>query len=305
MIFPSLDRVYLGLAGLGAGTLALCACLLLWTILKRTGRRRLIGLLGPVDGRGERGLTPSWPLVDLLVQAGLSPSRRLAWALLVLTAGGGGLAGAVLVGSPYGGLPGVLLPVLLLGSHARRRLAARSHQARQRLPDALQALASSLRSGQSLAQAVEALGTGTEGPLAEVFRRVAEEYRAGTPLLRALRRLEESFPGDDVSYFLQALEIHRFSGGNLAEVLANGAAALNERRALWGDLHARTAEARLSARILLALPVCLGLYFWWGNREMLRPLWETGAGRVGAGYAVCSWLAGRELMTRLIASIKP
>jgi tight adherence protein B len=117
-------------------------------------------------------------------------------------------------------------------------------------------------------------------------------------------RLEREFPGEAMGQFQQVLDIYRLSGGNLADVLDNTAAALAEQQSLMGELEAKTAEVRLSARILLVLPIALGFYFWLANPEMLRPLWETPAGRVGSMYGIASWLVGRELMNRLIAGVR-
>jgi tight adherence protein B len=203
------------------------------------------------------------------------------------------------------GLPlGMVLALAVVRGRARRRAAEQAAEVSAGFPDALMRMAGHLRAGQSLAQAVEGVATSGSGALERCLARVLADYRAGVPLIQALGKLEGEFPGQATSQFQQVLDVYRLSGGDLAEVLDNAAAALAEQNTLLGELEAKTAEAQLSARILLALPVALGSYFWFTNPEMLRPLWETSTGRLGLLYGSVSWVVGQQLMDRLIAEVR-
>ena len=55
--------------------------------------------------------------------------------------------------------------------------------------------------------------------------------------------------------FVTAVLIQRETGGNLSEVLGNIGTLMRERAALKADIETLTAESKMSARILSALPV--------------------------------------------------
>jgi len=242
-------------------------------------------------------------MVPRVTHAG-KPSGLLSKVIPTMATAAGGLVLGMAAGGVAGAAVGTCLASWARGHYLRHKQAARIRAFQEAFPNALLALGACLRSGQSLLQAIEALTAEGDGPVVRALQGVLDEYRTGVPLLTALGRLEGDFPGEEVRYFLQALEAHRLSGGNLAEVLAGAATALHERRMLVGEFEAKTQEARVSARVLLALPVVLGLYFAWANPEMLRPLWETTTGRLGAAYGLASWLIGRELMARMVRTLE-
>ena len=75
----------------------------------------------------------------------------------------------------------------------------------------------------------------------------------------ALRNLSSRIDSDDLKLFVISVIIQRTSGGNLAEILENIGRLIRERFKLKGNVQTLTAEGRISAYILLALPFFLGL----------------------------------------------
>ena len=73
----------------------------------------------------------------------------------------------------------------------------------------------------------------------------------------ALLRLADRVPVADLRYFVIAVMIQRESGGNLAELLDNIATIVRARLKLLGEVRTLSAEGRLSAWILIALPFCV------------------------------------------------
>ena len=303
MSSPAWRMAWFWLTCMGAGSLI---AMVVGTMVGRGPRhRRWRHLARPAGAELRRS-------IGRRILAHLSPSKSsgdapLRWATMLPWMGmaaAGGVAGSLLLRSPAALPLGGAVVLTILRRQATRREVDRAARVREEFPDALLRMASHLRAGQSLAQAVEAVAASGSGPLEQCLSRALADYRCGMPLIQALSRLEREFPGEATTQFQQVLDIYRLSGGNLAEVLDNAASALAEHQSLLGELEAKTAEARLSARILLALPFVLGMYFWFASPEMLRPLWETPAGRVGSIYGTASWLVGRELMNRLIAGVR-
>ena len=61
----------------------------------------------------------------------------------------------------------------------------------------------------------------------------------------------------DLEWMASAIDIHRETGGNLAEILDNVGMTIRERQRMKRQIKAMTAEGRLSAYILTALPLAM------------------------------------------------
>jgi len=164
-----------------------------------------------------------------------------------------GTLGLVLGGPMLGLLLVVVVPFgakLLLGFRAGRRQAAFAEQ----LDDVLQLMAGSLRAGHSLLRAVDSVSTEADSPTSEEFARIVNETRVGRDLNDALDEVAERMGSDDFTWVAQAIAIHREVGGNLAEVLDAVGHTIRERNAIRRQVKALSAEGKLSAIVLMALP---------------------------------------------------
>ncbi|MGY1724645.1 type II secretion system F family protein [Blastococcus sp. SYSU DS0533] len=165
----------------------------------------------------------------------------------------GALAGAVLGGPLLALLLVVVVPFgakLLVGFRAGRRQAAFADQ----LDDSLQLMSSSLRAGHSLLRAVDSVSQEAEAPTSEEFARIVNETRVGRDLAEALDDVAVRMGSDDFTWVAQAIAIHREVGGNLAEVLDAVGNTIRERNAIRRQVKALSAEGKLSAVVLMALP---------------------------------------------------
>lgn len=140
---------------------------------------------------------------------------------------------------------------LLLGVRAGKRRAAFAEQ----LDDALTLLAGSLRAGHSLLRALDAVSQETDSPIAEEFARVVNETRIGRDLGDALMNTAVRMKSDDFQWVAQAIAINREVGGNLSEVLNQVADTIRERNQIRRQVKALAAEGKLSAWVLILLPI--------------------------------------------------
>ena len=104
-------------------------------------------------------------------------------------------------------------------------------------------------------------------PSAKEFSRALAETRIGADLEDSLDRLAHRMDSDNLRWTTMAIRIQRQVGGNLAETLRTTAATLRERESLQREVSALSAEGRLSAYILIALPVGLFLFMLKANRD--------------------------------------
>lgn len=143
----------------------------------------------------------------------------------------------------------------MLGYRTRKRRAAFADQ----LDDTLQLISSGLRAGHSLARAIDAVSREAESPTAEEFARIINENRLGMDLGEAIMRGARRMKSDDLAWTSQAVDIHREVGGNLSEVLDHVSETIRERNQIRRQVATLSSEGRISANVLMALPVGIAL----------------------------------------------
>jgi tight adherence protein B len=214
----------------------------------------------------------------LLEQSGLSWS--VAYFLLLTVAAG-------VVGILVGGLlhwPGLLMAALGIATamlplmHVLSRKRKRLVQIDQQLPDALEMMSRALRAGHAFPSALKMVGDEMPDPIAAEFRIAFDEVNYGIALQDALLNLATRVPITDFRYFIIAVLIQRETGGNLAELLDNIAGIVRARHKLAGSIRVLSAEGRLSAWILCALPFVLAFAISLINREFISVLWTDLSG---------------------------
>lgn len=218
--------------------------------------------------------------VRLLERADL-PWRAGEWAVLrVISLVVGMLLGILLIhgdgllvflGALLGIVLGLIAPPLVLSYLAKRR--ARKFE--QQLPDVLTLVASSLSTGFSLPQALDAVSRDVAQPAAKEFSRAMAETRIGSDIEDALERMADRMDSKNMHWAAMAIQIQRKVGGNLGETLRTTATTLREREALFRHVRALSAEGRLSAVILIALPIVIFLWMLKVNFEYVSMLWQS------------------------------
>jgi len=159
----------------------------------------------------------------------------------------GGLAAAV----------GYIVPALYLS----RRTHSRQLQVREGFPDALDMMLVCVEAGLGLAAAIERVGTElskANAVLAENFKLVGIETRAGKPREEALRNLAQRTGVDDVSSFVTMLIQTEQLGTSIAETLRVYAFEMRNRRLLRAEEQAN----KLPVKIVLPLAFCILPCLW-------------------------------------------
>ena len=205
-----------------------------------------------------------------------------------------------IIGAAIGTGIGAFLPVFWLGMKERKRL----HAFQEQLPDALDMLVSAMKAGYSFQAAMKFIVEEVPGPLGPEFARFYEEQRLGMEVRTALLALQERINSLDLRMFVTAILIQRETGGNLSEVLGKISTLMRERSALKGEIETLTAESKLSARILGALPFVVFGMVNLLNPGFMRPMLDTSYGpwvffaaslSVGMGYWMMMQIANIEI----------
>jgi tight adherence protein B len=241
-------------------------------------------------------------------------SRRLeqaAWplrnsefmAFVILLGLGVGLLVGILVNVLGGILLGIVagsVPFAILAIRRQRR-----HDAFLRnLPDTLQLMAGSLRAGYGVLQAIDSVSKESSPPTSEEFARVITEARLGMPLEDALQAMAERIDNADFRWVVMAIIIQREVGGNLAELLDTVSEVLREREMLRRQIKVLSAEGRLSAWILIGLPIFLAIYLILVRPEYIATLVTSGAFGWALVIAACVLMVIGVLWIRKLIRIE-
>jgi tight adherence protein B len=203
---------------------------------------------------------------------------------------------SALVGLIVGVVVGLLLPTAALRYIARRRARAFEFV----LPDVLMLVATSLASGFSLLQALDAVARDAPEPAGKEFSRALAETRIGADVSDALDHMAERMDSENMRWATMAIRIQREVGGNLAETLRITAATLREREGLRRHVRALSAEGRFSAYILIALPIVLLIWTTITNYEYVSLLWTTLLGVVMCVAGIVAMVIGIFWMRKVV-----
>jgi tight adherence protein B len=244
------------------------------------------GLLARGEAALERaGMTT--PLPKFVLNVGL-------WTVVAA------VAGTLLLDIWLGLLMLVVVPFgarLLVKFKAGRRRAAFADQ----LDDSLQLMASSLRAGHSLLRAVDAVSQDAASPTAEEFARIVNETRVGRDLSDSLDEVAERMGSDDFTWVAQAIAIHREVGGNLAEVLDAVGHTIRERNAIRRQVKALSAEGKLSAIVLGALPFAIIGFLSLTNPSYLAKFTQSFMGYAMLGGVALLMVVGMFWLKKTVA----
>ncbi len=278
----------------------------------RLERRRPVVEAGP--GMLAEATTSATGLLDKILRRQGSVEARVAalenagvkmrlqdFALLVIVASlVAGLVGYLVAGLLLG--LGLALVVPLLAKFGLRFLGARRQRAfADQLDDSLQLLASSLRAGHSLLQALASVASEADEPTSEEFARIINQNRVGRELSHALDDTARRMASEDFVWVTQAIAINREVGGNLAEVLDGVGHTIRERNQIRRQVKALAAEGKLSAYVLMALPVGIAGFLSMSNPAYMAKFVESLAGYALIVAAGVLFLVGGLWMRKVVS----
>jgi tight adherence protein B len=244
----------------------------------------------------------SWStkLQDFVMQAGmtLKPAKLLMICAIV---GLGSYFGAgYFLPHFYFTLPigiiAALLPIAFVAF--KRKLRLRKFE--EHFPEALDLLGRAVRAGHAFTTGLEMISKECAEPLAGEFRTAFEEQNFGLPLRDALLNLTERVPLIDVRFFVTALLIQKETGGNLAEILDGLARVIRDRFRIYREVQVRTAQGRLTAGILIALPIMMLIILGGLNPKYIGVLFTDPKGPIVLAVAAIMQVIGSAILWKII-----
>jgi len=281
---------------------------------RRSINRRLGALMEGGDGeqalillKRERGVLDGdvrlmRGLRKLLVQSGL---RITVTKFLVAVL----LASLLIAGilKPAAGLPlwacavagfalGAGLPVLALRSIRARR----QQQFLAQLPDALDMLIRSLKSGHPVQTAMLFVGREMPDPIGTEFGMTVDEMTYGLGIEAALQNLMGRVGVPELSFLVTTTSLQGSTGGNLAEVLVGLSRIIRDRFQLRRKVRAISSEGRMSAYALTGMPVLIATVLHLQNPDYYGDVWNEPLFRL-AIFGLIAWqVVGYVIMLKMI-----
>ena len=156
-------------------------------------------------------------------------------------------------------------------------------------------LGRAVRAGHPFTTGLEMISKESPEPIAGEFRTTFEEQNFGLPLRDALINLAERVPLVDVRFFVTALLVQKETGGNLAEILNELSRVIRDRFRIYREVQIKTAQGRLTAMIMIAMPMVM-----MGILELLNPTYMQILFRDPLGPTVLGITAGMQVIGSII-----
>lgn len=240
-------------------------------------------------------------LGNALAVADISAKPAEFVAMVALVAVVAGMVGLLLAG-PLFGLFVAILICLAVRFYVHQAQSKRQAAFADQLPEVLQLVTTALRSGFGLTQALESVAEDAEEPARSEFAHVLAEVRLGRDLSDSMTALARRMQSRDLEWVVSAIDINRDTGGNLSEILDRVSSTIRERGRIARQVRTLTAEGRLSARILIALPFLMLAWQWRANPANFELL-TYGVGLVALVFAGILMALGAVWVHRIVNSV--
>jgi tight adherence protein B len=247
------------------------------------------------------GVFPGMSSLDrLMVQANAKYPMGFYLLLGLFLAVMGLLAGMQYSRNP---LTGVLAAVILgcipfIYLFRRKRL--REEKFKKQMPDALDLVARALKAGHAFSGGITMAAEEFDDPLGTEFSEMMDEVNFGVGVPDALKNLTGRVECEELKYFAMGVILQRETGGNLAELIQTLANLIREKFKFEGKVRVLSAEGKLSAVILAALPFLVAGWIWLTNPKYLEPLVAEPFGQVLLLLAGVFMITGILIMKRMV-----
>lgn len=170
----------------------------------------------------------------------------------------------------------------------------------EQLPEALDMMARSVRAGHGFSSALRIVAQEFDNPMGGEFNKVIDEINFGVSVKDALIRLTERVDCDDLKFFAVTVSIQTETGGNLAEVLESISRIIRDRFKLKRHIRTLSAEGKLSAAILIAIPLLVAVTLFFINPDYINTLITDSLGKKAIALSLIMMIVGIAVMKKIV-----
>ncbi|NLS13077.1 pilus assembly protein TadB [Vibrio sp. SM6] len=171
-------------------------------------------------------------------------------------------------------------------------------------PDALNMLASAVSSGESIMHAIVYVGKSLDNAVGAEFKRMGERLQLGESPDEVLKKSCARFPYPAFHFFVITLRANMQRGGQLKAVITRLNRSMFDARALDKKKYALTAEARMSAKIVCAIPFIFLFFMQSMSPENYEFIMFNEQGRPILYYMLGSELIGMAIIWLLMKGVR-
>ena len=233
-------------------------------------------------------------------EAGFSTSPEVLATVMIALALAVGAAGVVATASVPGGVAVAVCVAVVAASAVRARRERAEASVRDEVPDALRSMGSCFQAGLSLMQTFGRVADEAHGPLGKPFSRGRHVLETGGTASEALACLRGDRSVPELAFVAIALDVQHQTGGSMAHVLDAARDMIEGELELARSLRVQTAQARLSARVVCAMPFVLVAVFSIVSEGFLSPFFESAAGLSLLALAIGMQAAGIVAVRRTL-----
>ena len=176
----------------------------------------------------------------------------------------------------------------------------RMHKFQRQLPEGLDMIARSMKAGHAFTTGLRLAADEFEDPLGPELGYALEEINFGVSVPDALKKLVRRLECQDLNFFVVSVILQRETGGNLAEIIEGIAHIIRERFKLLDRIQTLSAEGKISAVILVIIPLVVAAILYLRNPKYIMVLATDPTGRVMVAVVVAMMLIGIYVMKRII-----
>lgn len=231
---------------------------------------------------------------------GLYASQQSVCSVLLAVAGLVAMVATVLFQSPVAGLLAALLLVAMVSLWAQSWVERRNDALRNAVPEALKAMEACSQTGLSLEQMLQQVAKESPQDLGILFQRSFHVLRMGGSSSQALECLRREPNVPELAFVAIALDVQHQTGGSLRRVLSAAREMVEGELSLRRHLQVQTAQARLSARVVTAMPFILAALLSMVSPGFLMPFFSSVTGVATLVFALLMQLIGVLIVRQML-----
>ncbi|KVC31350.1 type II secretion system F family protein [Burkholderia pseudomultivorans] len=236
-------------------------------------------------------------LGNLVSRAGIEGARGKAITALVVL-----VAIAAIAGSRGGVLAcfaAIACGSAVFGVWLASRIQRRRLKIVRQIPSFLDGIVRLVTLGNSVPAAFQAALLTTEEPLRGCLDHVSRMLRTGVEIDRAMLHIAKIYRTEEFELLGSVLRLSVKYGGRADVMLERMAIFMRDLEQAERELTAMSAETRLSAFVLVMLPIAIGSFVVMTNPTYLQGMWNDSLGRLLLMFAFLMQLAGSVWLYRM------
>jgi tight adherence protein B len=241
-------------------------------------REKYLRRLSPLERRVE-SLPAMEAVATRIEQAG---HKILAYRLVLLSLALGVTASIVswsYFRTPVAAISAALLATYLPFMRINLDRVKRMQAFEEQLPDAIDTMKRALKAGHPLSATLKLVADEMDDPVAGEFELTFGDINYGNDVRRAMLGLLSRMPSVTVMALVTSILVQKETGGNLAEILEKISEVIRGRFRFQRKVQTYSAEGRMSAWVLLMVPLVLFVTLWFTTPDYLPVMLDDPRGQ--------------------------